>query len=263
MIKSELDRVLKSTKGRVALILILIMPIIDLLMHIYGEIIVYGGFESYQFFHPTYASFLSGSSVGHFTQILFFWMLPLYFLILYSDSYTTDMKSGYYTSLISRIGKREYFKTKFKIAFLLPFIIMFLSLTLNLIISFLLFHSGYSLGGLEYYYETMNRWFQFGYRNPYLYYFIYIITDSLICALASVLGLCCSILFKNHFKAYPAAFFIWLAQIILPFGIGNTLQPFTEYGLSYFMSGLSIFIACVAIMFGITYFLRIKKDEII
>ncbi|MDB8744936.1 hypothetical protein PNU62_07895 [Ruminococcus bicirculans] len=59
---------------------------------------------------------MSGSTMGHFTQILLSFILPLYFLLLYADSYTTDRNSGYLKCLIMRVGKKEYYKTKFKIA---------------------------------------------------------------------------------------------------------------------------------------------------
>ena len=262
MIKSELNRIFKSRKSIITLFIIAIMPIIDFFMHIYGEILVYGGYNPTFIFHPVYSSFLSGSSIGSFTQILFFWLLPLYFLIIYSDSASIDLKNKYSIPLITRIGKQEYYKTKFKIAFLFPFISVFAILTLNLLLNILIFHSGTSFAGLEGYYNTFDNWSSFGFTHPYIYYLIYIITNSFICAGCSIMGLCCSILFKNLYIAYPATFFIWFIQIIIPFGIGNTIQPYTEYGFTYFVSGLFIFILILFVVCAITYFSKVKKDEI-
>lgn len=127
MIESELTRILKSTKGKVGILLIFLFPLVDFMQHIYGDIIAFGDFESYHLNHPAYSSFLAGSSMGHFTQILLFWILPLYFLLLYSDSYTTDRNYGYLKCLLSRTGRKNYYKNKFKIAFLAPIILMFSS----------------------------------------------------------------------------------------------------------------------------------------
>lgn len=266
MIKSELSKTIKSTKGKIVIGLVFGMPFLDFLLHVYEDVIAYGDYDKFsfglhRFLHPAYAGFLSGSSISNFLQISFFWMLPLYFLILYSDSYTTDLKYGYNICLISRVGKKKYFKNKFKIAFWLPLLLVLLSFTFNLICNVIMFHGGRNYRGYEQFYETMDTWFIWGYKNPYIYYPIYIIANAIICALSSVLGLCCSILFKNHYTAYPIAFFIWLSQIILPFGAGRSIQPYTEYGLKYFVWGLGCFSAIVMIFLVITYFLKVKNDD--
>lgn len=265
MIKSELCRIIKSTKGKMIIGMIIGMPFLDFILHVYEDVIAYGDYDKlsfglHRFCHPTYASFLSGSSIGKFLQISFFWMLPLYFLILYSDSYITDKKFGYNVCLISRIGKKEYFKNKFRLAFLLPLILVLISFGFNLFCNFTVFHGGQSFRGYEQFYEDMDSWFIWGYKNPYIYYPVYIAADAYICALCSVLGLCCSILFKNHYTAYPAAFFIWLTQIILPFGAGRSVQPYTEYGLKFFAVGLITFTFIVMSVFIVT-FLKVKKDD--
>ena len=77
--------------------------------------------------------------MGHFTQILLSFILPLYFLLLYADSYTTDRNSGYLKCLIMIVGKKEYYKTKFKIAAIVPSVIMFFSLLLNFLLCIIFF----------------------------------------------------------------------------------------------------------------------------
>lgn len=262
MFISELNVIFRSIKGKIAISLIFLLPAVDFFQHIYGEIIAYGEYDSSNFNHPVYCSFLSASSMGNFTQILMFWILPLYFMILYCDSYTSDRNSGYLKCLISRTGRKKYYKTKFKIAFFLPFILMFISLTLNFLMCIIIFHNGDMFGGFEDFYLSMDRWLIFGIEHPFIYYFIYVIADCLIGGLCGILGMCCSILFANHFKAYPISFFVWFLQILIPFGIGNTVQPYTEYGIKYFISGLCILVVSILILFAITYFVRLIKDEI-
>lgn len=267
MIKSEMYRIFKSRKGKISISLILAIPFLDFILHVYEDVIFYGDYDKlrfglHRFCHPAYASFLCGSSIGNFLQISFFWMLPLYFLILYSDSYITDQKYGYDVCLISRIGKKEYFKNKFKIAFGFTFIIVLVSFTFNLLCNIIAFHGGHNFRGYEQFWETMDSWFIWGYKNPYIYYPIYMVVDAFLCALSSILGLCCCILFNNYYVAYPVAFFVWLTQIILPFGAGRSVQPYTEYGLSYFIIGTACFTVIVLFIFAVTYFLKVKKDEL-
>lgn len=266
MIRSELCRIFKSTKGKIGIALIMGIPFLDFILHVYEDVIAFGDYDKlrfglHRFCHPVYASFLCGSSMGKFLQIGFFWMLPLYFLLLYSDSYITDKKYGYDVCLISRIGKREYFKNKFKLAFLLPFLVVIVSFALNLLCNIIAFHGGQNFRGYEQFYETMDSWFIWGYKNPYIYYLIYMVIDAFLCALSGLLGMSCSILFKNHYTAYPVAFFTWLTQIILPFGAGRSVQPYTEYGLKYFIMGTSCFTLIAVIIFFAAYIIKVKKND--
>lgn len=261
MIKSELTRIFNSFKGRVGFALIFIFPLIDVIQHIYGDVIMFGDFGTYHINHPAYAAFLSGSSMGHFTQILMFWILPLYFLVLYSDSYIEDSKTGYKTCIVSRIGRREYYKVKIGLSFFVPLILVFISLSLNLIICLCLFRKGVMFGGLEDFYMTMDEWFRYGFNHPYKYYFVYMITVSIVSGLSGIMGVCCSIIINDYLKVYPMVFGIWFIQILIPFGIGNSVQPYTEYGIGYYFSGLVIYIISIFIICCCTYIVR-RKDEI-
>ena len=113
MIKCELMRIFKSTKGRLIILLMFLLPLIDFIQHIYNDIILFGSFDPEN--HPAFTSFLSGSTMGHFTQILLSFILPLYFLLLYADSYTTDRNSGYLKCLIMRVEKKSITKQNLKL----------------------------------------------------------------------------------------------------------------------------------------------------
>ena len=83
----------------------------------------------------------------------------------------------------------------------------------------------------------MGVWFAFGIEHPYIYYGVYILSGSLVCGLSGVLGLCCSFLFKSRYLAYFFAFLVWLAQMMLPFGVGHAVQPYVEGGHIYGLVG--------------------------
>ena len=61
MIKCELMRIFKSTKGRLIILLMFLLPLIDFIQHIYNDIILFGSFDPEN--HPAFTSFLSGSTI--------------------------------------------------------------------------------------------------------------------------------------------------------------------------------------------------------
>lgn len=245
MIKSELERVFRGTRGRLAAALILAMPALDLVIHLFCDVLFYGDFQSYHLDHPVYAAFLCGSAVGKMPQILFFWLLPLYFLPLYGDSVLEDARTGYGRCLQSRAGRRSCLRTKLGLSFALPAGLVLGGLLANLLLCVLLFHGGYGFGGYEDFYESMGPWFALGIRRPYLVYGIYMLSASLVCGLTGLLGACCCLLAPRRTGAYFLAFCLWLLQIILPWGVGHAVQPFVEGGFGLFLSGLGIYAATV------------------
>lgn len=265
MIKSELYRVLKSKKGKVISIILLLLPLVDVIINWYEE---FTGYEGYEYLiyedlsHPSYASFLSGSSQGHVAQILLIWILPIYFLIAYSDSGITDYKTGYKNFTLLRTGKKSYYASKLIVAFINPVIIMIISLTINFIICNVIFHGGDSFGGMECDVDSNGFLFRISYLNPVISYIAYILVFAVLSGFVSVFALCISLISRNSFIAYPVTFFIWFLQIASKYSITYAIQPFIEYGVKYFIAGLTICFSITFISLIVLYIVRIRKDEI-
>lgn len=265
MIQSEFMRIIKSTKGKVISVIIILLPLIDIMFNWYEDFTGYDGYENLIYeglSHPSYASFLSGSSQGHIAQILMIWILPIYFLIAYSDSGVTDYKTGYKNFVFLRTSKKIYYKTKLIVSFIFPVIITLISLTINFIICNIIFQTGKSFNGMEVDADSNGMLFKISYHNPIVSYIGYILIFALISGLVSVLAQSIALISKNTFITYPIVFFVWFLQIISKYSITYTIQPFIEYGINYFIIGLAICIVITLIPLIILYFVRIKADEI-
>ena len=112
MLKSELYRISKSSRGRAVALAFILIPFIDVILNWHEDFKGYEGYENLIYenlSHPSFASFLSGSSRGHVGQILMIWILPVYILIAYSDSGITDYKTGFKQCSLLRGSKKKYY----------------------------------------------------------------------------------------------------------------------------------------------------------
>lgn len=212
-------------------------------------------------YHPAIAFFLSGSG-GHIPQILLFWFLPIYFLIICSDDYIQDVKYGFNAIMISKQGKRTYIKVKFIISFLVPFLTIFISLLINLLLSYVLFAGGtFSFGLFEMSFED-DLLHEFSLNNPFLTALMFLFNVSIFSGLAGTLGVSTSMIFPEKKYTYPAAFFIWFVLIILNNSLMNLFQPFTEYGFYDVVTSEIQYLTILIIIPIFTYFYKVKKDEL-
>lgn len=265
MLKSELYRIFKSTRGRVVSMIFILLPFMDVILNWYED---FTGYEGYEYLiyedlsHPAFASFLSGSSRGHVAQILLIWILPIYLLIAYSDSGITDFKTGFKNFDFLRTGKKNYFISKLSASFVFPSLLTFFSLIINFIVCNIIFHGGNSFNRMETDMDSNGFLFKITFNNPIISYFVYILVFSFISGLVGVFALSVSLISRNSFIAYPIAFFVWFLQIASKYSITYTIQPFIEYGIKYFLIGLFDCILITFVSLLILYFVRIKKDEV-
>lgn len=265
MIKSELIRILKSTKGRIISLVFIIVPFIDIILNWREDFSGYEGFEHLIYenlSHPSYASFLSGSSQGHILQILLIWVLPIYLLIAYADTGVSDLNVGFSNYAIMRSSKKRYYFSKLTVAFIYPLLLSFISLTINFIICNIIFLDGHSFGGLEQDISSTGILFELTISKPFISYFCYIIIFSLICGFVGVSAISIAFISKNNFITYPVVFFIWFLQIVSEYSITYTIQPFIEYGLKYLLIGFGVCILITVLSLIVLYYARIRKDEI-
>ena len=268
-IKSELIKILRSKRAKLFLSLIFLMPLADLainIFNIYGDYLLHKeayvtGFAKSTILHPAYASYLSGSSIGHIPQMLLIWVLPIYLMIIYSDSYIREVREGYAPTVFSRMDRKRIIKDRFKLSFILPFVASFLSLLVNFLLSHIAFWGGSSMNGLEMYIETQD-FFAWSIQNANIAYIGYVVVYSLIAGGCGVICTGISFLFPNNKIAYALVFFLWIVQIISPYSLTYAMQPFIEYGPEYFIPALLIFVGMVVGVYSIAYIYKVKFDEI-
>lgn len=253
--ESSFLRIYKNRKSMIFFWIIILVPLIEV-SFFYLNNIKWG-----TDYHPAIAFFLSGSG-GHIPQILLFWFLPIYFLIICSDDYIQDVKYGYNTIIISKVGKIIYIRNKFVMSFLVPFITMLTALVFNLILAYILFAGGtFSFGLFEMTFGD-DLLHEFSLNNPFLTTLAFLLNVSLFSGLAGTLGVSASMIFRERKYTYPAAFFVWFALIILNNSLMNLFQPFTEYGFDDVIAAEIQYLILLVLIPILTYFYSVKKDEI-
>lgn len=259
---------LKNKRSVSLMIIMAAIPFIDLFINwqaSYADYFfhpdAYGSSPPPYAFHPVAASFLCGNSVGHLSQMLLVWILPLFLLLIYSGSVVTEKNQGYLNIIYTKREKRVYVHHKIATAFLVGFFVIFISLMLNFGLARLLFASGTSFGGLEEMVGQINGLFDWSIRHPYTAYFFYIVATSTISGVISAISISMAFLLPNNWALYPAVFFTWLLLIINPFSITYAMQPFIEFGVSTIAISLAMLL-CIAIAAGVATEFHIRRKDV-
>lgn len=253
---SNIIRISKDIKGKFFFIFIIVLPLIDLAQ------LYLSNLKFKISYNPIFAAFLTGSSEGHISQILLFWFLPIYLLLLCSEMYIQDVNNGYNSIIISKVGKRRYIRSQLLTSFFTPALTMFFSLIINWAASYLIFHGGtFSTNFFETDWST-NSLAVFSQEHPFLIYFLFLLNVCFITGLAGVMGMCISFISPKRAFVYPVTFFFWFIQVVLHSTIINLFQPFTELELSNI---LPVFVRTILIFLILTscmYVIKVKTDEI-
>lgn len=255
--RSQLLRIYKDKKSITIFFLIMLMPCIDLMLV---------KLQWHTDLNPLIAFFLAGESEGHIMQILLFWFLPIYLLILCAESYIQDMKSGYNNILISIMGKYKYFRDKIIISFIVPFVVMGISLSFNLFLASIIYAGGTygtERGGLLDIGNSTGVLSMFSVSHPFLIDILFLLNVSLFAGLAGIFSLGITIILPNRKYAYPLAYFIWFILVSLPgHSVTLLMQPFAEFDFDVMIPTFIIhFLILVIIPIG-AYFYKVKTDEL-
>lgn len=224
--KSNIYRLTHNRISQIIFITFLVFPIVEVI-----QLLI----DRYQFgtdYHPAFASFLSGSSQGHATQMLLLWFLPIYFLLMGTDTPIQDFETGYRNVLISKVGKKKYILTKYFTAFLISSLVMLVALFINFLFVYIFFKNGTFMAGLEQVQLDNNILFNFSINHPYSASTIFALVAVLLAGFIGVMCTSVSLFFLNRKFAYAAAFFIWFLFVIKGNSVMFLLQPFAEYGLT-------------------------------
>lgn len=221
MFLSHMYRIFKNNISRAIFIFILLIPTLEIV-----QIFLQTGSVP----DPNFATFLAGISRGHVFQIILLWFLPLYFLLIISEDSIEDYKTGYFNILISKVGKKAYYKEKIISSFIVSFITMFISLLINLLLVNLIFSSGayYPQQGLV---LENNLLFTFSMEYPLIANFIFIIIACILAGFSGIIGASLSLFFKDKRYVYTATFFVWFVLVIKKNSLMYLFQPFAEYDI--------------------------------
>lgn len=256
MISSHLRRIYKNNYFKLFMLFLLLLPSVEIAFHIY-PIVTFGAPVP----NPYSAFFLAATTRGHIIQAIYLWLLPLYFLIFASGDTVQDYKTGYSSILISKIGKRKYFREKIFVSFWVPFFIMFFSLILNLILCHVLFKGGtYSpTEGLE---IPKNILFTASIQHPFLADLGFLLVTSLFAGLSGIIGASFSFLFKKNEYVYPSAFLLWFLLVLKKDSLMLLFQPFAEYDFKVLIPIFLIAVVIFILLWVISYIVEVKCREV-
>lgn len=214
----------------------------------------------------TDVTFLSAYSEGHIFQIILFWFLPIFMLLMYSDKVINEIKTAYVNTAIIKHNKKKYIYNKIKVGFLIGFCTIFIALTMNFILSFILFNGGeytrFSNKNIEELSSMSLRAWQI--LNPVITNYIYIVIVSFFSGICMIMTTLLSFVIGDKKIVYILSFFSWF---ILVTRSKNSLmfifQPFTEFDLNYqintFNQSIIYFLIISAILM---YIVRKRRDYV-
>lgn len=219
-----LNRIINNKLKLGVIILIFIYPIIDIIMVLLD--ISHGA----AVLSPGVSTFLS-STIFNTTQLLLIWYLPLYLVVIVADDCIEDYKTGYKNILISKWGKKSYFKTNILKGFVFSFCIIFLSLMLNLVLTQIIFSGG---SYVCYDSDTIQKIdnLRDSLKYPLITNIIYIILTSVVSGVVGMGATAISMTVHNRLIVYPIIYIMWYIPTALEKSVFLALQPFTEYSVS-------------------------------
>lgn len=265
MLKRELELVLKNKKTKIILLFLFLLTMADLGLawwQCFGLWLPVKLTKPTMIWHPAIGAFLSASTEGHITQMLYLWILPLYFLILYCDLPLLECQKGYHNILYTKTQKKQYLKIRLGSSFAFCFVIVFATLVINYILAIILFWGGKNFRGNSITDYPDHIIYTISMKNPYIIYMVYIIVAAIIAGGCGMVCMSLSFVMKQYKYLYLLCFLLWYLQIIAPNSLTYVIQPFIEYDIDYILPAAVVFLV---IWWGIVIFsyrYRVRKDEI-
>lgn len=246
--KYYFNRIINNKLKLGVILIIFMLPVVDVLLLLND---IHNGSSVLE---PNLASFLS-STIFNGAQILLFWFLPLYFLLLAADDCIQDFKTGYRNILITRLGKNKYFFINIIKGFAIGFTVIFLSLALNMLMTQIAFAGG-AYSGFDENDSTMKEIF----KHPFLTNCIYILAASFISGFVSIGSVAAALALHSRYIAYPLVFLLWYIPSSVNKSIILALQPFTEYSLLDVFSTI-LFVIGINIALVIFAYVKVVRFE--
>lgn len=253
-VRYYLKRIINNKIKLGVILLIFAFPVIDIFLMLMD--IRNGGSA----LMPNLASFLS-SCIFNGSQILLFWYLPLYLLLIVADDCIEDFKLGYKNILVTKWGKIGYFKANIIKGFLISFFVIFLSLVLNLIMTQIAFAGGdYRLFDTNSIEATPSLYLAF--QHPLLTNCVYILLASFLSGIVGMGAVAMAMALHNRFLVYPIVFLLWYIPSAIRQSIIIAVQPFTEYSLFDVLPTILIVVAINVASVVFAYIKVIKYEKV-
>lgn len=234
-LKYDIQQLTKRNTSRYFYIILIIISIID---------VIWTYVNQSRFFNDTsqissnWYVFLENSE--SLVRGFYFVFIPILAILPFGLQYYDEKNSKYKEYLISKGSRKSYYLSKFIISFVSGFITILIFLIVNYIIVHLIYPNNFILGGTFLEPDSGAFLEKIFYSNVNLYEFIYIVINSLIAGILSLLSLSLCMLFnyKNGFLVIAVPFIIYIVQSVVLFffnphyDINQIIQPATRYGFT-------------------------------
>lgn len=161
---------------------------------------------------------------------LFIMCMPLFVLMIYSDSFLIEKQNKSYINIVQRVGRKKYVLSKFITTALVSFLTVFFILMINeMTISIIFYNAGSATGSVPIYafnHTSISILENFGSINPFIGKIILVTMASLVAMSISVFTLSLSYLIKVKNYVLIATVYIayTLYDFILPVELTNKMS---------------------------------------
>ena len=264
MYKSELIKIVKSKWTYLVLAIFIFLSIYDTKLN------------NIDFFPVKYIEermLLSSNIQGHITSLLLFFPLPIFIFLFSTERLLREKSNDAFLAELIRASRKKVIRAKIIVSSLLFSSAMLLLLVFNMISAVLFLHVS-PLSRLKYSYDndpnvkvielfksipSTGLW---SYQHHFLTYVLYVLFTLLMTfALVSLCTLI-ALAFPYRKIAYPLALVYWAIMLSLNDNVLYATQPFTEYGFSYVLAGLLVFLVVTGILCLILYRKVVRDDAI-
>lgn len=196
---------------------------------------------------------LASNNRGHVSVILLFWVFPIYSFLLFSERLIKERTSNLFIVEALRTSKKKIFLGKcltnalmLSLFFLLALILNFVTVSIFLPVTNATFDWRYAEM-----LEVFPSWNNLGYwvyEHPSATYLLYMILLCGILFTMSFFVAALSLVFYNRKIVYPVSMTYWLIWWFVPYDLSMSIQPFTEYGLSYAVMNFLLFTSMTSLL---------------
>lgn len=241
------------------------VPLIQNILDVYNHTVdtaVY--FEKVKYAIPVTQMWLGTSNAG--TEIYFF-VMPLLSAIPYGASYCIDVNSGYVSNIVTRVGKKDYYRAKLLAVFLSGGAVCVIPLVFELLLCMCFAPVMFPLSGTHLFAVQSASWLSglFYSSGTWVYIFVYLLFDFLALGLISSFCLIITWVEENRFAVMLAPFIVCFAvHILCSWLMGKTTwsplvytffpQLYTENLLAVTLELLILAVLAIRFTLG-------KKDE--
>lgn len=244
------QRLKNNRQFKIAFILLFIFMNIDLLI------------LNYQMpdYNPHHSTFLCGSSLGNYMQMLVLWLLPAYLLLGTSSWFIQDDKTKNSLILTTKYGKKTYLNQYLKTVFLSTFLLFFINFLINYLCAYIINYGEiqYSMLGYEY----IEPHLSIQYQHPFLTNIFFSLITSLFFSFYAIFIACISFIFPKLSYVLLLSFSLWLIFISGNHSILLACQPFCEYSYNYLFKIYMISTLIILTPSFLIYKFKVKKDEL-